>query len=267
VINLEFLDTLNGMIFIFSLITIPLFFTPFVIGVMVLFKKNRKRAFTIFLGYLAAIIYGVVIGFDESSILLFIVYTFFSLAIYLDRLGSDFKKRSQVLLLVILFFVGIGTLDYAPFGMVTKAGSEVTEQQMIRDLRLLASKKVSINRLELWRNGQHQNVKIKSESPSANIIMFDASTKHVHDNFTERFEVQEAMRIFMYLEERKLPFEVAGVHTSVSHKWVAAHLPQVLISKSEFKDIYSSLQKVGQDDEELVRMLSEAWIKKHPASE
>jgi hypothetical protein len=260
------LDTLNGMLFIFSLVSVPMFFTPLVIGIVKGYKK--KIAFTIYLGYVTAILFSLVIGFDESTILLFIVYSFLFLGLYLDRKGSNLKKRMIAISALFLFFVGIGSFDYAPYGLITASGSEVNEQQINRDLRLQASKKVRIHRLEFWRNGEHSQVMIDSESPAAMIIMFDGSMKHVKDNFIERFEVQEAMRIFLYLQKRRLPFEIAGVHASVSQKWIAADLPQVLISKSEFIDIYGSLKNVEkQDEEDLVRRLSEAWIEKHSGRE
>lgn len=259
----EFLDLINGMLFLFFLISGPLFLVPLVIAIIGFFKKKEMKSTIILSGYFFAFLFGHFIGFDESFILLFIVYTFFFLSWYLEKRDYSLMNMTISISLAMLFFVGIGISFNAPFGKISPVGNSLTEQQMLKDIKLIASKKIWINSVEVWRNDQHRDVKIKLAKSDSRIIMVNASTKHIRDNFSEPFHVQEAMKIFLYLKDRKLPYEVAGVNVSVSQKWVAAELPQVLIGTSEFESIFSTLDKNHLNEEELDKRLSEYWIKKH----
>jgi hypothetical protein len=259
----EFLGFMNVLLFLFFLITVPMFLAPLCLAIFGFIKKKVIKSTVILIGYILAFLFGMLIGFDESVILLFIVYTFFFLSWYFEKRDYDLRFMIISISLAMLFFAGIGILFNAPFGKISPVGVSLTEQQMLRDIKLIASKKIRINSVEVWRNDYHQNVKVNLAKADSRIIMVHASTKHTKDNFSEPFHVQEAMKIFLYLKDRKLLYEVAGVNVSVSHKWVAAELPQVLIGTSEFESIYSTLNKKHVNEAELVRRLSDLWIKRH----
>jgi hypothetical protein len=259
----EFLDFFNGMLYIFFLISGPLFLVPLVLAIIGFFKKNEMKSTIILCGYFLAFLFGIFIGFDESFILLCIVYTFFYMSWYLEKRDFNLTNMTISISLALLFFVGIGISFNAPFGKISPVGHNLTQQQMLKDIKLIASKKIWFNSVEVWRNDQHRDVKIESAKSNSRIIMVNASTKHSRDNFTEPFHVQEAMKIFLYLKDRRLPFEIAGVNVSVSHKWVAAELPQVLISRLEFENIYQNIDKKHLSNPELVQRLTERWMKIH----
>jgi hypothetical protein len=242
---LDFLDLINGLLFLFFFISVPLFLLPFILAMIGFYKKNELKATIIIIGYLVAIVFGVIVGFDESFILLIIVYTFFFLARYIEKNDDNTYKMIISILLAIFCLIGVGVSLNAPFGKISPQETEITEQKLVKDIKLIASKNIRILSVEVWGNGQHPNVKVTSDNPNTKIIKVGASTKHIRDNFTEPFEVQEAMKIFLYVQKRKLPYEVAGVHVSVSHKWVMAQLPQVLISTNEFEEIYQSINVEG----------------------
>jgi archaellum component FlaF (FlaF/FlaG flagellin family) len=193
----------------------------------------------------------------------FIVYTFFFLSNFIQ--GSILNTRKVIITfsIAVFFFFIIGVLYNAPYGEVTQVGSQISEEQLFKDIKLITNDKLRVISIEVWKNGEHPNVTVKTNGEinrNSKIVIVRAQIKEVKDNLSQPFEIQEAIRILLYLKDRTLPYQVDGVYVSVSNKWVISSQPQVLISKAEFDELYNNNNVINLDSQQIVKKLSEIRI-------
>jgi hypothetical protein len=259
----DLLDEINFLLYLFFIITIPLFSLPMIFAVISLFKRKWWRSSMIGLGYFFAFLFGKIISFEESFMMFFIVYTFFFLSNFIQ--GSILNSLRVIITfsIAVFFFFIIGVLYNTPYGEVTQVGSQLNEKQLFKDIELITNDKLRIISIEVWKNGKHPNITVKTNGKikhNSKIVMVRAKIKESKDNLSQPFEIQEAIRILLYLKDRTLPYQVEGVYISVSNKWIISSLPQVLISKDEFDELYNNNNVKNLDSQQIVEKLSEIWM-------
>jgi hypothetical protein len=163
---------------------------------------------------------------------------------------------SAVIIVLVIFWMGKAELS--------PVGTLLSEEKLIKDLKILTNEKLEIENMEVWPNGLHPNVTIKnidgSIDKNSKIILINTSIKRQRDNFTGPFEVENAMRIWLHLKERTPPYPINGVYVSVKLKGIISPLHKVLISESEFDGLYQEISKHEINQKQIVEQLSYQWV-------
>lgn len=132
--------------------------------------------------------------------------------------------------------------------------------------RLAKENNLNSSTPKIFFNGINPYLTFKSRSGDVNknskVLSFGVTNKYFEDA-SKPLEVNYAINIWTYLRERKLPFEI---------DWLALYFKRnnyfegesiIIISKSDFEELYKEAKVEGLDKEQQITKLAELWIKKH----
>lgn len=152
------------------------------------------------------------------------------------------------ILLVILILIGSSILIYLIYlnknqQEPTLPGTVIDEELLKEDIRLIASKDLSTMVTQYWRL---DNENLYSVQATFNI-------KRSKNNYVYPYNMREAIRIWLYLEEREPIVEVHEVQVTVFQtSWGSAR--RIHISKEEFQGLLEQLDSESFSTEQLTFM-------------
>lgn len=162
--------------------------------------------------------------------------------------------------LIVLFFVIYN------YSVLYPVGTELTEKMLFRDLERIGKRTVKIKHVQL-SSGENLLKKIQLESgqlPENSRLVEVFIQNKIKDDFTEPLEVEHAIRIWLYLKQRELPFPVIGVKVYIDESWVNDMELPVIIFEDVFEKLYIEGGINSQiNDDKIIRKLTQSWIRQN----
>jgi pentose-5-phosphate-3-epimerase len=141
----------------------------------------------------------------------------------------------------------------------------LTGQQLLQDVEMIGYKEMETIHVEVVPNAFYPNATIKTSDEfidrDAKIIKVNVRIKSWND-YTQQLEVRQAMRIWLHLKERRLPYKIAGVYVSLEAKREYSSLKQAIVSNREFNKMYKEVADKKLNESDIITMLSDLWYQK-----
>jgi hypothetical protein len=172
-------------------------------------------------------------------------------------------------LTIVLFCMAILTYFLYSWydSKITPPGSSVTEKQLLHDMKIITNDELRIDRTMIVLNGQFPDLQISSKDGTidkdARILIMNTKIRSISNNYSNPYNVQEAMRIWLYLNKRILPYKVEGVAVSTRRSGGFDKMWEIIVEKKEFKEMYDSIKDQKLNDEQMIAKLSDMWITKY----
>jgi hypothetical protein len=164
------------------------------------------------------------------------------------------KKRSIILLLCFIVTSGI-ILLYYQYHKIIAEGSEVSEKRLVRDIKILTDRKLKIANFQIFSN----HGKRGGENGVVKEIYLNTKNTYKGD-YEQPLEVELAFKIWLYLSERKPPYEITHVTVTFRRSWAMVAEDEATISKVEFNSIYSQVYNSELLEKELIQEMTRLWI-------
>ncbi|MDQ0872712.1 hypothetical protein QFZ77_007440 [Paenibacillus sp. V4I3] len=160
-------------------------------------------------------------------------------------------------LILLYFFITLISNRIDP------VGSSVTEEALIHDLKIIAADKVSVERIDVISNNKSTKEAIPERDgtidETAKVLYVISKTK---DN-RKLNHVYAAMEMFIYMNERQVPFKVKGIQLGTTRKYMVDQLWKITVTQEEFNELYATVDKKNLTNEQVVQLLGDQWTKKH----
>ncbi|MCR8643123.1 hypothetical protein NV379_10675 [Paenibacillus sp. N1-5-1-14] len=178
--------------------------------------------------------------------------------------AAFFQLKKIIFGLVLLIAIVVGYYFYENKEYTfASIGVQVTEEQLLKDITYLNSMSGGKGyRVQLLQSEEQNNQKVNDNKFVENIIKVSSMGL-----FQKPVEVYQAMRIWLYLEKYKLPYQINKVQVI----FIAGGFLslggygdiQVTIHKNEFEKLEKIIPEGSFNEEERIFELSKLWIKEN----
>lgn len=150
-------------------------------------------------------------------------------------------------------------------------GATVDEKQLHHDLSLLNKSEINEKRIRFLVNGRDPDSTVKDIGGKINqddrIIELIITNKNA-DDYSKPLEVRTAIRSWLYLQDRHLPYSVVGMKIIYLREPImgifgGTSSVVVLVTKSDFEGLFKKLEGKEIDEEQKVDELTQLWISEH----
>ncbi|MGZ4107478.1 MAG: hypothetical protein ACXVO1_09100 [Tumebacillaceae bacterium] len=134
------------------------------------------------------------------------------------------------------------------------AGATVTEAQLLHDLQTLGTDEVEVSntpRIVPISGGVGKRIEMQFA------VNFRARAHN------KPFEVQSAMRVWEYLQERHLPYQVDELQLECIQNLIFTRPAEITIERAEYEQLSQSLGTQPLSEEARITKLTTLWIAKH----
>lgn len=157
------------------------------------------------------------------------------------------KSKTVIFFILIVLIIYISLkLFYTP--SLSPIGSDITVRQMVKDLKFVKVGGLKVKKVDFdVENGLlNIDIGVKSGVPKT------------------PNEIKQTIKVWQYLHQRKPAYPVNVVKSSLTYSFgIDAPLP-LEISRKDFEEIYSKLDKEGLSEDEIVERIVLSWIDKYP---
>lgn len=193
----------------------------------------------------------------------------------LSRLGMErevaFTMKSIILNTFTIILLCLAVLTYILYSWydnkITASGSSITEKQLLHDVKVIINNELKIKKTEIVPNGHYPDFQIPSVNGKTNknvrIMIMYTKIRSISNNYTKPYNIQEAMRIWLYLNARSLPYNFEGVAVSTRRSGGFDKLWWVVVKRSEFEELYYSIKEQNLDNKQMISKLADMWIVEH----
>jgi hypothetical protein len=264
------MEELNFMLYTYlSPLFLFLFAIPFLLLLINIYcKKWWKVSFTC-LGYGVNVIHLTWIGLENLVLNLFILYLCVAMGSLLQLKSLISHKR--VAAIIVLFSLMVGSILFFLLEeneKLSPPGTIITESVLQHDLQLIDNEHVRTNEfIEIKPYNENQKINLgnnDSVNDNDHYIRLSVRSKKMQHNKNDSTygAVHHAMLVWLYIQERQLPFSVVAIEVSYS-SWSLSSHESIVLSRYDFENVSKNLSSTVANKDVYVRELTHLWIKRY----
>jgi hypothetical protein len=171
-------------------------------------------------------------------------------------------RNTKSIILVFVVLVVIVSIYWVNRPNLSEIGANLSQEVIEKDIFILTKDKLKIVNVDIFNNGVVEEATVKKNGiidSKSQVIYINAYTKKSYSN---GIEFKEAIRVLIYLHQRKPPFPIAGVFTTIVPNPLLGFSKTYLafVSYDQFLEQYNKYKDNYNDEEQLISLISENLI-------
>ncbi|WML46623.1 hypothetical protein RCG23_13260 [Neobacillus sp. PS3-34] len=166
-------------------------------------------------------------------------------------------------LIISIGLILVATMIFLYFSSAQKISEPNTvlnETEVIENVRILLKDQMKISRVEFFQNGVHPDLTVKNSNtntiPKGKVVLIEGK---IPEQTNHPINVEAAVKVFNFLRERKLPFEVVGIDVGVQRTGGFDRNWHIMLTSAEFNE----LSKKYKNSDNVEKKIVGEWIMTH----
>jgi hypothetical protein len=147
--------------------------------------------------------------------------------------------------------------------IISEIGTELSQEEIEKDIVLLTKNDLrKIIRITIVDNGQYERYTVKENGTvdeSKKLIQIVAKSKN--SNYPAGLEYKIAVKVLNHLNQRKTPYQIAGVLSDISRSYVMDYNRVAFVTNNDFLEQLNINKKIT-DEEKLIEIISNNLMSK-----